>query len=56
VLALLTHTVLPSDVWVFGVEAHVWIGLQDFNAWQQARQALMKTLVFAPSCRVSRDI
>src|SRR3989442_11280535 len=44
VLALLTHTVPTSDIGMFSVEAHVRIGLQDLDWWQQDPQALTKTI------------
>ena len=44
VLALLTHTVPTSDVGMFGVEAHVRIGLQDLDRREQATQAFPEAL------------
>src|SRR5437868_15273708 len=44
VLALLTHTVLTSDMGMGGVKAHVRIGLQDLHWWKQATQAFTKLL------------
>src|ERR1700730_145455 len=44
VLALLTHTVLTSDMGMCGVKAHVRIGLQDLHWWKQAAQAFTKLL------------
>src|SRR5712691_11637609 len=44
VLALLAHTVLTSDSGIFGAEAHVRVGLQDLDRWQQGIQAGFETL------------
>src|SRR5712691_10566960 len=44
VLALLAHTVLTSDSGIFGAEAHVRVGVQDLDRWQQGIQAGFDTL------------
>src|SRR5713226_2586499 len=44
VLALLAHTVLTSDSGIFGAEAHVRVGVQDLDRWQQGIQAGFETL------------
>src|SRR5215831_14261898 len=44
VRALLVHTVLTSDVWIFGVETCIRIGVQDLHRWQQGFQAGRKAL------------
>ena len=44
VLALLTHTVPTSDVWMFGIEAHVRVRLQNLDRGQQRSQAFAKAL------------
>jgi hypothetical protein len=47
VLALLTHTVLTSDS---GVEAYIWVGLQDFDFRQQSPEVFIEAFPcpFAP--------
>jgi hypothetical protein len=44
VQAQLTHTVLTSDMGMFGVETCIGIGLQDLDWWKQVSQAVPKTI------------